>query len=99
MVQIEVLQNAKPCPGCNAVNVSVSSMLRLAYSDHLSNEDKSRLENRYCVRCEYNGEGCNCMSPSFDTKEEAIAYWNEDVAETNITIGGGADAIKTMSKM
>ena len=99
---VKPVKDFRPCPSCGAGEVSVSDMLRLAYSEHLSDEDKSRLSNRYCVRCESSsGNGCYCMTPAFDSEEEAIEYWNTPMKsyEAEIQIGGDIDAIKAMSTL
>ena len=98
---VRVDRNLKSCPACGAEEVSVSDMLRLAYTEHMSDEKKEELSKLYCVRCENAaGAGCYSMSPPFSTKQEAIDYWQKPMKfSTEIQIGGDVNAIKAMSKM
>ena len=85
---LEVLEDMKPCPACGSTTVEISDMYRLAYGDYLNEEKIKKLISKFCIRCASPAGGCQSMSPSFDTKEEAIDYWKEDIILQSVTIGG-----------
>lgn len=96
-----VIKSLKECPACGAKEVTVSDMLRLAFTDYISDEKREELAGLYCVRCENElGGGCHSTTPPFDTEQKAIDYWQEVVIPlSDLKIGGDINAIKAMSKM